>query len=207
MSIVKYNNNSVSDVTSGASLASGAMTHIKTLTASSSATLSFVHGTSDVVLDSTYPVYLFKWNSCHPANNDTDFTVNFRDGGSNYDATKTTAYFSATINEADSGAGLSYETAVDLAQSTGVQKLSKSGIGNDNDHSASGEMYLFNPSSTTFVKHFMARSHYSGHDEQSRDDFIAGYCNVTAAIDGVQFSFASGDIDVGTIKLYGIKDS
>ena len=162
MSIVKYNNNSVSDVTSGASLASGAMTHIKTLTASSSATLSFVHGTSDVVLDSTYPVYLFKWISCHPANNDTDFTVNFRDGGSNYDATKTTAYFSATINEADS---------------------------------------------TTFVKHFMARTNYSGHDEQSRDDFIAGYCNVTAAIDGVQFSFASGDIDVGTIKLYGIKDS
>ena len=207
MSIVKYNNNSVSDVTSGASLASGAMTHIKTLTASSSATLSFVHGTSDVVLDSTYPVYLFKWISCHPANNDTDFTVNFRDGGSNYDATKTTAYFSATINEADSGAGLSYETAVDLAQSTGVQKLSKSGIGNDNDHSASGEMYLFNPSSTTFVKHFIARSHYSGHDEQSRDDFIGGHCDTTTAIDGVQFKFASGNIDAGTIKLYGIKDS
>jgi len=207
MSIVKYNNNSISDVTSGASLASGAMTLIKTLTASSSATLSFVHGTSDVVLDSTYPVYLFKWISCHPATNDTDLTVNFRDGGSNYDATKTTTYFRATQGESGSPASLQYETAVDLAQSTGVQKLSKSGIGNDNDHSASGDMYLFNPSSTTFVKHFLARSHYSGHDEQACNDFISGYCNVTAAIDGVQFAFASGNIDSGTIKLYGIKDS
>ena len=206
MALVKYNNNSISAITS-TGLTAGAMTLIKEQTASSSATISFVDGTSDVVLDSTYPIYLFKWISCHPATNDTDFTVNFRDGGSNYDATKTTTYFSATLNEADSGGGLSYETAVDLAQSTGVQKLSKSGIGNDNDHSASGEMYLFNPSSTTFVKHFIARSHYSGHDEQSRDDFIAGYCNVTAAIDGVQFSFASGNIDAGTIKLYGIKDS
>ena len=220
MALTKYNFNSF-DVTSAASKAlgfnssangfttldPGSMTHIKTLTASSSGDLTFVHGTSDVVLDSTYPVYLFKWISCHPANNDTDFTVNFRDGSTAYDATKTTTYFSATHSEDGSGGGLSYETAVDLAQSTGVQKLSKSGIGNDNDHSASGEMYLFNPSSTTFVKHFMARSHYSGHDEQSRDDFIAGYCNVTAAIDGVQFSFASGDIDAGTIKLYGIKDS
>ena len=220
MALTKFNYNSF-DVTSAASKglafnsnangfetsSAGSMTLIKTLTASSSANLSFVHGSSDVVLDSTYPVYLFKWINCHPETNDTDFTVNFRDGGSNYDATKTTSYFSATLNEADSGAGLSYESAVDLAQSTGVQKLSKSGIGNDNDHSASGEMYLYNPSSTTFVKHFIARSHYSGHDEQSRDDFIAGYCNVTAAIDGVQFAFASGNIDAGTIKLYGIKDS
>ena len=220
MALTKFNYNSF-DLTTAASkglafnssangfetAAEGSMTLIKTLTASSSANLSFVHGSSDVVLDSTYPVYLFKWINCHPATNDTDFTVNFRDGGSNYDATKTTTYFSATHNEDGSGGGLSYETAVDLAQSTGVQKLSKSGIGNDDDHSACGIVQLYDPSNTTFVKHFIIRSHYSGHDEQSRDDFIAGYCNVTAAIDGVQFAFASGNIDAGTIKLYGIKDS
>ena len=185
----------------------GSMVLIKTLTASSSADLSFVDGSSSVVLDNTYPIYLFKWINCHPATNDTDFTVNFRDGGSSYDATKTTTYFRASQGESASPASLQYETAVHRAQNTSYQKLSKSGIGNDNDHSASGEMYLFNPSQTTFVKHFIARSHYSGHDEQSSDDFIAGHCNVTAAIDGVQFKFVSGNIDSGTIKLYGIKDS
>ena len=207
MALVKYNNNSLSAITAASSLPTGAMTLIKEQTASSSATISFVDGTSDVVLDSTYPIYLFKFINIHPATNDTDLTVNFRDGGSNYDATKTTTYFRATQGESGSPASLQYETAVDLAQSTGVQKLSKSGIGNDNDHSASGEMYLFNPSSTTFVKHFLARSHYSGHDEQACNDFISGYCNVTAAIDGVQFAFVSGNIDAGTFKLYGIKDS
>ena len=186
--------------------AGGALVHIKTLTASSSGDLSFVDGSSDVVLDNTYRTYIFKWINIHPSNNDTDFTVNFRDGGSNYDATKTTTYFRATQSEDGSTVGgqVGYETAVDLAQSTGVQKLSKSGMGSGNDECASGEMYLFNPSSTTFVKHFLARNHYYGHDDQSSDDYIAGYCNVTAAIDGVQFAMNSGNIDAGTIKLYGI---
>ena len=222
MALTKYNYNSF-DLTTAASKGlafnsdadgfetstSGSMTLIKTLTASSSANLSFVHGSSDVVLDSTYPVYLFKWINCHPATNDTDFTVNFRDGGSSYDATKTTTYFRATQSEDGSTVGgqVGYETGVDRAQSTDYQKLSKSGMGSGNDECASGEMYLFNPSSTTFVKHFLARNHYYGHDDQSSDDYIAGYCNVTAAIDGVQFAFASGNIDAGTIKLYGIKDS
>ena len=185
----------------------GAMTLIKTITASSSNTVSFVDGASSVVFDNTYPIYKFEFINIHPANNDVDFAVGFRDGGSNYDATKTTTYFRASHGEDASPASLQYEAAADLAQATGDQKLSKSGIGNGGDESLSGEMYVFNPASTTFVKHFMARTHYYGHDDQSSDDYIAGYCNVTAAIDAVQFSFSGGAIESGIIKLYGIKDS
>ena len=200
MSINVCNDRSMASITSLPSgVSGGSLVLLETQTASSSDTISF---TSNI--DSTYKEYQIHYIDVHAANNDTDLTINFRDGSTAYDATKTTTYFSATHNEDGSGGGLSYETAVDLAQSTGVQKLSKSGIGNDNDHSACGVVQLFDPSSTTFVKHFIIRSHYSGHDEQSRDDFIAGYCNTTTAIDGVQFKFASGNIDAGTFKLYRV---
>ena len=200
MSINVCNDRSMASITSLPSgVSGGSLVLLETQTASSSDTISF---TSNI--DSTYKEYQIHYIDVHAANNDTDLTINFRDGSTAYDATKKTTYFSATHNEDGSGGGLSYETAVDLAQSTGVQKLSKSGIGNDNDHSACGVVQLFDPSSTTFVKHFIIRSHYSGHDEQSRDDFIAGYCNTTTAIDGVQFKFASGNIDAGTFKLYGV---
>ena len=200
MSINVCNDRSMASITSLPSgVSGGSLVLLETKTASSDDTLSFTSG-----IDSTYKEYQIHYIDVHAATNDTDLTINFRDGSTAYDATKTTTYFSATLNEADSGAGLSYETAVDLAQSTGVQKLSKSGIGNDDDHSACGIVQLFDPSNTTFVKHFIIRSHYSGHDEQSRDDFIAGYCNTTTAIDGVQLKFASGNIDAGTFKLYGV---
>ena len=198
--------NAVTIADAGAfSVGLGAMTLIKTITASSSNTVSFVHGASSVVLDSTYPIYKFEFIDIHPANNDVDFAVGFRDGGSNYDATKTTTYFRASHGENDSPASVQYEAAADLTQATGDKKLSKSGIGNGGDESLSGELMLFNPSSTTFVKHFIARTHYYGHDNQSSDDYIAGYCNVTAAIDAVQFSLSGGAIESGIIKLYGIK--
>ncbi len=205
MSLVKYNNNSISAVTSAASVPSGAMTHIKTLTASSSSTLSFVHGSSDVVLDSTYPIYLFKFINIHPSSDGANFQVNFRDGGSNYDATKTTTAFGTQHKEDGSESGLAYDTSKDLAQSTGVQKLDAQGdTGSDNDQCGVGELWLFNPSSTTFVKHFMARLNNYNSTNFSIGHFTAGYCNVTAAIDGVQFSYSSGNIDSGVIKLYGI---
>ena len=209
MSIVKYNNNSISAVTSGASLVNGAMTHIKTLTASSSATLSFVDGSSDVVLDSTYPIYVFKYINIHPSGNG-HFTVNFRDGGSNYDATKTSTFFHPYHYENDSEAYLEYASSSDLAQSTGAQRLFQGNIDTSNDSSVSGTLHLFDPSSTTFVKHFMSTNNgvlHDGSNVASRSGFCAGYCNVTAAIDGVQFAMSSGNIDSGTIKLYGLKDS
>ena len=206
MALVKYNNNSISAVTSASSIPSGALTHIKTLTASSSATLSFVDGSNDVVLDSTYPIYVFKFINIHPANDQASFQVNFRDGGSSYDATKTTSNFRAYHNEAGSDTSLGYFTSEDLAQSTSDQIIGRT-VGNDNDQSCTGEIFLFSPSSTTFVKHFLIRSSVTEHGNYYVDYHIAGYCNTTTAIDGVQFKFDSGNIDAGTIKLYGIKDS
>jgi len=206
MALVKYNNNSLSSVTSAAGFPAGAMTLIKTLTASSSSTLSFVDGSSDVVLDSTYPVYMFKYFDIHPATDNVKFNVNFRDGGSNYDATKTTTAHYAYNNETSGDTVLTYSSGGDLAQSTSAHSLVFS-MGNGADECCSGEMFLFNPSSTTFVKHFISRTASYSYQNYSYDWNTAGYCNVTAAIDAVQFSMSSGNIDAGTIKLYGIKDS
>ena len=207
MALVKYNNNSISAVTSASSIPSGALTHIKTLTASSSATLSFVDGSSDVVLDSTYPIYKFEFINCHPATNEANFTFNMStDSGSNYNVTKTSTFFASIHKEDGSSASLSYFSNVDLAQSTSFQQIAEN-IKNDNDIGVSGEMYLFNPSSTTFVKHFLGRTNHHRNSGQSSDEFVAGYGNTTSAVDGIQFKMSSGNIDAGTIKLYGIKDS
>ena len=208
MSLVKYNNNSISAVTSAASIPSGAMTLIKTLTASSSSTLSFVNGSSDVVLDSTYPIYVFKFINIHPATDDTNFLFNMSaDSGSNYNVTKTTTFF-LSEHFADNGSTqLAYQTAKDLAQSTDFQSLMHD-LGNANDENLGGEMFLYNPSSTTFVKHFTARTQaqYFNASNASFDNYIAGYGNTTSAINAVQFKMSSGNFD-GKIKLYGIKDS
>ena len=205
MSIVSYNNRSIKDITAIPGAAKS-LTHIKTLTASSSSTLSFVNGSSDVVLDSTYPIYLFKYIDVHPASDEVDFSVNFRDGGSSYDATKTSSAFAANLDESHGNASLFYWGSRDLAQSTGVQKIA-SALGNGGDECGSGELYLFNPSSTTFTKHFISVSNGYHASNYTVNQYVAGYCNVTAAIDAVQFSMSSGNIDAGTIKLYGIKDS
>lgn len=180
----------------------GALILLQTQTASSSSTIDF---TSNI--DSTYDVYCFKFVNIHPATDNVNFQVNFRDGGSSYDAIKTTTMFRAQDNEGDTQTLLAYHTSHDLAQSTGFQTLEGGGnaLSNDNDHGLSGELYLYNPSSTTFVKHFMARTSATNPNDYALDGFVAGYCNVTAAIDGVQFKVSSGNIDSGDIKLYGIK--
>jgi len=187
----------------------GSMTLIKTLTASSSATLSFVDGSSSVVLDNTYPVYLFKFINIHPASSGENFRVNFSvDSGSNYNVTKTTTAFAAKHFENDSSASLGYQTGQDLAQSTNLQMFMI--LDNANDSGGSGELYLFNPSSTTFVKHFIVKGTgfvVDGGNPKNYTLHVAGYGNTTSAIDAVQFSMSSGNVDAGTIKLYGIKDS
>ena len=200
--------NAVTIADAGAFSASlGSLTLIKTITLSSAAgTVSFVHGASSVVLDGTYPLYKFVYTSVHPAEEGAIFQVGFRDGGSNYDATKTTTNFEPIANEGDSSAEIAYQPAQDLAQGTGFQTLIRNN-GNGNDECGSGEMYLFNPSSTTFVKHFLARGCGHHQSDYTTSSFVAGYCNVTAAIDAVQFKFHSDNIDAGTFKLYGIKDS
>jgi len=204
MSIVKLNNNGVKNATAFGSITGlGSMTFIKKLTASSSATLSFVDGSSSVVLDNTYKEYLFTFNNMHPASDNVTFQVGFRDGSTDYDATKTSTFFRAYHLEDDSGATLEYVTAQDLAQSTNFQSLTE-GTGGDNDQSCSGTLHLFNPSSTTFVKHFIATVNNAHAVNLSENLYVAGYCNVTAAIDAVQFKFSSGNIDAGDICLYGI---
>jgi|TARA_R100001086_G_scaffold245171_1_gene175764 hypothetical protein len=211
MALVKYNNNSISNVTALASLPSGAMTHIKTITASSDSTISFVNGSSDVVLDSTYPIYLFKCINVHPSSSD-EFAFNGSDDTSShsYNITKTTTHYYAIHAENGTQGHLYYNSSEDLAQSTGFQNLtSASQIGTDNDCVTNGELYLFNPSSTTFVKHFMARFPYmdSRSPQYVYDCFTSGYFNTTSAITAIRFQMGSGNIDAGTFKLYGIKDS
>ena len=183
----------------------GSLILIKTLTASSSATLSFVNGASDVVLDSTYKEYMFIFNNMHPATNQAYFQFNLSaDTGSNYNVTKTTTFFQAYNTEDGTDQGLSYQTARDLAQATGAQYLTRQ-IGNGNDDVGTGYLHLFNPSSTTFVKHFIAvSSNNYGGDTYYMNNFIDGYGNTTSAVDAVQFSMSSGNIDAGTVQLFGV---
>jgi hypothetical protein len=171
---------------------------LETQTASSSSTISF---TSNI--DSTYKEYIFKCIDIHPETDNAEFQINFRDGSSAYDATKTTTFFRARHGENGSLGNLSYDDGNDLAQSTSAQKLVEN-IGSDNDQALSGIVHLFDPSSTTFVKHFISDFNSTSGDNASDHFLVAGYCNVTAAIDGVQFSMSTGDIDAGTFKLYGV---
>ncbi len=200
MSINVCNDRSMASITSFPSGVSGSsLVLISEQTASSSSTITFDSG-----IDSTYKEYIFKFIDIHMATSDASLTVNFRDGGSNYDATKTTSFFAANHPENDSSTSLAYASGADLAQSTGAQKIATS-VGNDNDENFNGELYLFNPSSTTFVKHFIGVNQISNHSDTSAQEFYAGYCNVTAAIDGVQFSTSAGTFETGRIALYGIK--
>ena len=182
---------------------SGAMVHIKTVTASSDSAITFVNGVSDVVLDSTYKTYIFRCTNIHPSSDNKNFNVNFTTDGTNFNVTKTTSLFRSQHNEADTDTSLSYDSGDDLAQATGNQMLNTE-IGADNDQCSSGELWLFNPSSTTFVKHFMSNFNGVMNIDYSNQDIMAGYCNVTAAIDGVQFKFSSGNIDAGSISMWGI---
>ena len=181
----------------------GNMVFIKKLTASSSATLSFVNGASSVVLDSTYKEYLFTFKNIHPGTNDKLLQMNMSaDTGSNYNVTKTTTFFHAYNMEDGTDGTQQYDANRDIAQSTGFATIAQ-GVNADNDQSLNGTLHLFNPSSTTFVKHFIARTlHTAG--GYGRDCYSAGYGNTTSAVDAIQFKFDSGNIDAGDICLYGI---
>ena len=193
-------NNSLSDVTSlPTAIPTGSMTLLQTQTASSSATIDF---TSNI--DSTYDSYIFKFINIHPATDSVNFTFNMStDGGSNYNVTKTTTSYRTVHNEADGVTALDYQTGHDIAQGTGFQILGDV-IGSDNDQSSSGTLQIFNPSSTTFVKHFISTTNQSTSADYTDNLFIAGYGNTTSAVDAIQFKMSSGNIDAGTIKMYGV---
>ena len=204
MSIVTLNDRGVRSVTTFGSLNTGSMVFIKKLTASSSGTLDFVNGTSDVVFDSTYKEYLFTFKDIHPS---TKSFFKFQaDTGTNtnYNQTITSTHFRAAHNEADSAANLNYATDQDQAQGTDFQSLAYN-LGSGNDESISGILNIFNPSSSTFVKHFLARANvYYQNGDYSMDSFTAGYFNTTTALTRVRFKMSSGNIDAGDICLYGI---
>ena len=190
----------------------GSLVLIKTLTASSSATLSFVDGASSVVLDNTYPIYKFVFINIHPsASSELSFNGSDDTSSHSYDIQKTTTSFYSFHREDDGGStGVNYVTSADLHNGTGFQVFNPAAqIGTDNDESMSGEMWLFSPSNTTHVKHFMSTNVHPTNDSDvyCEQNFIAGYFNTTAAITAIQFKMGSGNIDSGVIKLYGIKDS
>ena len=207
MSLVKLNNNAVKNVTSFGDIGSGSLAFIKKVTASSSSTLSFVDGASSVVLDNTYKEYLFIFNNIHASNDDVHFLFNGSDDTSShsYDVTKTSSSFMAYHNESGSDSNLAYSTSGDQAQGTGFQNLTTGDtLGADNDQCMSGYLHLFNPSSTTFVKHFIAVTNSVLYHNYSFQLFTARYANTTSAVDAIQFKMESGNIDAGDICLYGI---
>ena len=205
MSIIKLNNQGVKNATAFGSITGlGSMTFIKKLTASSSATLSFVDGASSVVLDNTYKEYLFTFNNIHPSNDSVYFQFNMStDGGSNYNVAKTSTAIYAYHRENDADNRLLYGDTYDLAQSTGFQYLSDD-LGSDNDQSCSGTLQIFNPSSDTYVKHFISNTNTAQVIDYSINNLNAGYGNTTSPVNAIKFQMTSGNIDAGDICLYGI---
>jgi hypothetical protein len=205
MALISVSNNALQNITVvPASVASGALVLLSTQTASSSASLSFTSG-----IDSTYDSYVFKFINIHPSALSSTFQFNLStDGGSNYNVTKTTTFFRPTHKEDGTDGGITYRTPSDLAQSTAFQGLTQGlgdGVTISNDASASGILTLFNPSSTTYVKHFIAEVQHMHNNDYSMDTFVAGYGNTTSAVNAVRFQMSSGNIDDGIIKLYGVK--
>tara|TARA_R100001463_G_scaffold2105_2_gene9007 strand:+ start:1641 stop:2261 length:621 start_codon:yes stop_codon:yes gene_type:complete len=206
MSIVTYNNRSIANI-SAIPGAAKALTLIKTLTASSDSTLSFIDGSDDVVLDSTYPIYQFKFINVHPSANGAEFLFQGNAvGGSGFNETITSSAVEVYHNESDSSSGIAYSTYFDKAQGTSFQSIAGN-PGNGNDESISGTLTLFNLSSTTFVKHFISSINDYNNNDFSLYFPMAGYFNTTSAIDEIQFKVNTGSIETGTIKLYGLKDS
>ena len=199
MAIKVANNQSLTAITAlPAAVSGGAMTLLETQTASSSSTIQFTSG-----IDDTYKEYQIHIIQAHCSSDNQILQMGFRDGSTAYDATKTTTYFNAMHKEDDSSTSVGYNTDQDQAQATGFLNVSEA-LGADNDQCANVIITLYDPSNTTFVKHFIARTAYVHQNDRSIDAFIAGYCNTTSAIDGVQFKMDSGNIDAGTFKLYGV---
>ena len=175
-----------------------AMTLITTNTSSDAATSDFTTG-----IDSTYKLYIFKFIDINPAENSREFTFQVNaDGGSGFNETITSTSFRVYHKEDDAAAALAYDTSKDQAQGTAYQSISQS-LGNGSDECCAGELFLFNPSNTTYVKHFYSRFNGLHDDDYSMGDFIGGYINTTSAIDEISFKMSSGNFD-GTIKMYGV---
>ena len=187
--------------------AGGAMTFIKKITASSDSTISFVHGSSSVVFDSTYKEYIFVFKNIHPASDGAAFRFQVSTNtGSSYGVAITSTNTRYYQNESGSDNALGSSTNFDLANSTNFQALTDN-TGSDTDHSCNGILHVFNPSSTTFVKHFISSFASSHSSDYSYNNLVSGFINTTSAVDAIRFDFNDDNavnIDSGTITLYGI---
>ena len=180
----------------------GNLTLISTFTSDGSdATADFTSG-----IDSTYKEYMFIFNNIHPETDNVKLAIQGNAaGGSGFNETITTSATKAEHYEADTSSGVSYDTTNDQAQGTGYAPLmTGNGLGNANDESGSGVLHLFNPSSTTFVKHFISRISHVGYQDIQMDNYASGYFNVTSALDEISFKFDSGNVDAGDFCLYGL---
>jgi len=189
------------------------LTLIKALTADGDSSLDFVDGTSDVVMDNTYNEYQFYYVNIHPETDDTHFQFQVETDGTDYDHPMTTTYFQAYNAESGGTPTLAYSGGNDQATSgdgNGVfQNIAKEmggGSGND-DEAASGILTLYDPSNTTYVKHFTSTSNCYQGGNTSMQALVAGYINTTTAITRVRFKMSSGNIDEGVIKMYGLAKS
>ena len=203
MAIIKHGTNALSSVTAFPSaVPTGKPVLLSTATASASSSIEFTSG-----IDSTYDIYKFEFINIHPSTDNVSFQFNLStDSGSNYNVTKTTTFFDAGQNEAGTDTPFGYAAGRDLAQSTSDQVIMGNGanLGADNDQSSSGIIHLFNPSSSIYVKHFIGVAHSIEYRDYSWRSTFAGYGNTTSAVDAVKFVMSSGNIDAGTIKMYGI---
>ena len=176
-----------------------AMTLITTNSETNAASSSFTSS-----IDSTYKLYLFKFYDVNPATDGAEFQfqVNATDGADYNDSPITSTFFRAYHYEDGSGTSLDYQTSHDIANAASYQVIAYD-TGNGADESASGELYLFNPSNTTYVKHFYSRFSVYGNTDLGYGHYAAGYINDTTAIDDINFKMSSGNMD-GTIKMYGV---
>ena len=207
MPLIKYNNQSLSSITAlPSAIPTGKLKLISSQTASNSASISFTTG-----LNSTYKVYKFVFVNIRPATENASFGFQgSTDGGSNYGVTITSTAFRAMQREdaGDTDQQLRYITAEDLAQSTSLQRIADE-VNGDSDQGMSGSMQVFNPASTTYVKHFLSNTNFAhlGVQPYTENHYVAGYMNTTTAINAIRFQFTSGNITAGKIYLYAIDNS
>ena len=204
MTVVSNGTNLINNGTLDSAVPTGKMILIKTLTASSDGTLDFVNGASSVVFDNTYDSYVFKFINIHPATDTTQFAFQVDTGtNTSYNQQITSTFFRSIHSEADDYAVVQYKTEQDQNKGTAFQKICIN-VGNANDESCAGTLEIFNPSSSTFYKHFIAHTNTYRGEDQCETGFLAGFVNTTTALTRIRFKMYSGNIDAGLIKMYGI---
>jgi len=201
MAVVSGGTTLIDNGTLDAGVSTGDLILLSSQTASASATIDFTSG-----IDSTYDSYVFKFYDIHPSTNSANFTFQADTGtNTNYNLTITSSSFEAYHTEADDDTGLTYNATRDQAQGTAFAHLGCGGTSSDNDSSMAGTLQIFNPSSSTFVKQYLAVSNSASSSPFTGNNFMAGYFNLTTPITRVRFKFSSGNIDDGIIKMYGVK--